>query len=415
LRAAALGVGASFVGLRPSPESVLAATRAPAQVPPGHFAAPFRIGLVLPNSQLVPAFGPGVLDGLRFALHEAGAIAGGRPLALLVERYDGSQAQALSQARALVEARGADALVGAFSRHEAARLGALLEERRIPLVVADVGANALRADRQRPYVLRSSLGHWRASWAAGQWAARHVGSRALVVSSFYDSGYDTIHAFRSGFLSAGGQPPAVHVTHMPTQGRDLAPAIAAIREARPDAVYAVYSGWRAAAFVRAYAEAGLASHIPLFGSSFLADEALLPELGAAAEGVITASSWAPGLSGPSERAFAGAYQPFAGRPADAFAALGYDTGRLLLGALDTASDNASGKGLRDALAGAIFSGARGPVAMHSSTLDAASPVYLRVAHGGALRATAQLLEAREAPEMELDNLKTGWTNAYLCV
>ena len=317
--------------------------------------------------------------------------------------------------RTLVEEHGADVLVGAFSRHEAARLGAMLEERGTPLIVADVGANTVRPDRQRPFVLRSSLGHWRASWATGQWAAQHVGTRILVASSFYDSGYDTIHAFRSGFISAGGQPPAVHVTHLPGQGHDLAPVVAAIKAQRPDAVFGVYSGWRAAAFLRAYADAGLARHIPLLGSGFLADEALLPELGGAAEGAVSASSWAPGLSGAGERAFASAYHRFANRPADAFAALGYDTGRLLLSALDTLGDTMSSFKLRDALAGASFTGARGPVAMHASTLDAASPVYLRIVEGGAVRATAQLLAAHDMPALEVDNLKSGWTNAYLCV
>jgi branched-chain amino acid transport system substrate-binding protein len=414
LRAAAIGAGAALASIPLAPGAAAAAPRAPAQVPPAD-QAPFRIGLVLPESQLVPAFGPGLLDGLRLALHEVGGVSAGRPLALLVERYGVSQHRAMARARALVEERGVDVLVGAFSRHGATQLGPLAAERGTPLVVADVGANAVRPDRQRPFVLRSSLGHWRASWALGEWAARTVGGRALVLSSFYDSGYDTIYAFRSGFMSAGGQPPAVHVTHLPEQGLDLAPAISAIREARPDAVFAIYSGWRAEAFVRAFAASGLARHTRLLGSSFLADEALLPALGEAADGILSAGSWAPGLGGAGERAFADAYGALAGRPADSFAALGYDTGRLLLSALDSVGNNPDGQRLRDALASARFSGARGPVATHAQTLEAASAIYLRSVEGGTLRADYQLLAAHAMPELEVDNLKTGWTNGYLCV
>src|SRR5262249_55244148 len=150
------------------------------------------------------------------------------------------------------------------------------------LLVSDAGADAVEPVRGGGSVFFDSLGYWQASWAMGDWAARNLGRRAVVAASLYESGYDSLYAFQPGLEEAGGEGVETCVTHVPPATHDTGRAIAAIRRAVPDFVFAAYSGQPAVDFVRAYADSGLARRVPLAGSSFLVDETLLPAMGAAA-------------------------------------------------------------------------------------------------------------------------------------
>lgn len=423
LRIASLAAGTSILGMRSPVDSAFASEFASGRrrVAISNEETPVQIGVILPQSSIAPHMGPNLLIGLRLAFAETGNRFGDRSVALVTKTYGVKPAQALRQAHKLLTEDRVDVLVGAVSRHDATSLAPLLQERGTPLIVTDVGANIIRQDRLRPLVFRNSLNHWRSVWALGRWAAVNVGKRALIAASFYDSGYDTIYAFQRGFEQAGGRKPHVHVTHLPNTTHDLRLLIDAIRQTQPDCVFAAYCGPKAVDVVRAYAVAGLSQHIPLLGSSFLVDEALLPAQGAAAFGVITARSWAPTLAVPEQQTFVTNYRAFAGESADAFAALGYDTGRMLVEALRGSPDDHPAS-ISEHMLSLSFVGSRGPLTLHTDTRDVMSPIYLQKVrmNGTELRHTviANLssmtpieLGSDEAPE----GPKTGWLNAYLCV
>lgn len=353
--------------------------------------APLTVAVVLPRQTRLVGLGDQLLDGLRLARADANL-----PLRLLPTWYEGGEAAGLRAIEATAASRGADLIVGAVSHHAAAALGPTLAEQRIPLVVADVGATIARPNQWSPYIFRSSLGHWQSAWALGQWAAGALGPRVLIASACYDSGFDTVHAFWSGFERAGGHRPELIITGLP-QGATVSDAVASAVRLRPDAVFGLYNGPRAVEFVRTYAGSALAGRVPLLGSPFMADEALLPALGPTAEGIRSAHSWAP--------------TPGAA-PASAFTALGYDTG-LLLAVVARAGER--GAGLRDALAGASVTGARGLLQMDPQTQELRSPVLLRQVADGANRRIVDLAEFAAAPLVVPAGPRSGWSGAYLMV
>src|SRR2546426_10380737 len=71
------------------------------------------------------------------------------------------------------------------------------------LILADAGANIVRETEQSPYVFHNTLGYWQSSLALGEWAVRNIGKKVFVASSFYESGYDALYAFRLGAEIAG--------------------------------------------------------------------------------------------------------------------------------------------------------------------------------------------------------------------
>ena len=404
--------GAASVLLAPALLRSSAAPPAPAP------ASPLNIGLLLPTATRYPQLGANLLAGMQLALERPGA----RPVRLLVEDYGVSPGTALAQTRALIEQAHVDLVLSTVSASTAALIASLLLERQVPLVAAGAGANIPRRNRESPFIVRSSLSYWQSSYALGTWAARSLGRRAFIATSFYDSGYDANYAFRLGFERAGGQIANMQVSHRPIDTAGLAPMVAAIAAARPDVVYAAYCGHEAVEFVRAYAAAGLSVRIPLIGSGFLADEHILPEQGEAALGIRTALPWVPGLDTAPHRAFAQAFAARTGRPADAFAALGFDTARLLsVGLADPGVNPHDPERLLQALGAASFDGPRGHVMVDIAARSATSPIYLREVRRGpqGLRNVALAELPHPTEDGRLAAVRTsalsGWQNAYLSI
>lgn len=282
-----------------------------------------RIGLLVPESQLYPQLAHNLVRGLQLGLKEEGA----RPVRLLVESYDGRPSMAAIAGRRLLTDANVDLLVGAISQPAIGMLHSLIAERRTPLIAATMGANPIQPASEHPYVFQHTLNYWEASYAAGAWAAAELGRRAYVAMSLYESGFAAPGAFIAGFESAGGTIVGQAITHSPTAADHLPGLMRAMREARPDLIYAAYSGAPATDFLQALAAADLAA-TPLIGSAFLSS-------GRGPSGVqlLSPLSWAPGLSTAANQQFQNTYRRHTGGPADPFALLGYDTARLISTAL----------------------------------------------------------------------------------
>lgn len=365
---------------------------------PGKLSAPLRVGLMLPHSSPHAQAHENLRAGMNLAFEQmSGETA---TVSVIAEPIGYSPTGAKLSARKLLEENELDVVVALVNERVTSQMYKLFHVHKTPLVVLNVGANIADEAGQREYLSHKTLGHWQANGALGNWAAHNMGTRAAMVMSFHESGYDTPYAFQHGFEAAGGEVVESAVSHHPT-GDGLAPLLARISAANPDFVYALYSGTQAVEFVRAYAEAGLAGRIPLVGSAYLVDEAHLASLGSAAAGIRSAFSWSPSLRSATNDAFNLAYLAASGRAADSFALLGYDTAKLI------------GEAARHA-----GSKARMPSALKAANTSA--PVYLREVQrvNGRLQnivvaeldsATAMVERARTARA----ELKSGWLNPYL--
>lgn len=330
------------------------------------------VGVILPDSQVYPLMAANLLDGLALYFKESGVNVHFLPQQVGVGRVD-----TLNASEKLLD-MGAQLVIGMMSDDTVSMVQSLYEDRRVPLIVATAGENVVRDSS--PFVAYNSLGYWQSAWAAGRWAAETWGKRAVVVASFYESGYDALYAFRLGFEANGGSVIDQYITHSPTRANDgLAEALAAARGA--DVVYAAYSGKEAADFARAYA---LTEQLPpLIVSPFLAETLKTYTF----EGVSSVFSWARGLNVEFDAAFEAA----TGRCADSFAALGYSSGQLAVRALN-----------------------------FTDVPNLTQPLYLRQARLTSNGIEHWALEQVAAPdEAEVcaclinGSVKTGWSSAYL--
>jgi branched-chain amino acid transport system substrate-binding protein len=324
---------------------------------------------------------------------------------------------ALSTATALLDG-GTDVVVAGISALVADRIGSLFSARQASLVVADVGAHLVQPAARNASVVHNSLLYWQASYAAGQWAAANLGTRAFIASGLSDSGYDTVYAFRRGFESAGGTVVGEAVTHADTSG--LSELFAAVGSSGANVLYGLYSGAHATEFVRAYGGSGVGAK--LVAGNLAVEDYLLSAIGNASVGATSCASWTGTRTTKANQSFTKAFKSRFGRAADPFAALGYDTAVLVAeGARRAAKSGIGVRRLAEALSGASIDGPRGTLVVDAATNTATGPLSIRqvkrtvsglanvdVAQAPAVGSFPSALGALAAGPV------SGYVNEYLC-
>jgi branched-chain amino acid transport system substrate-binding protein len=377
---------------------------------------PLRVGVVVLDSSTCPLMGENLAAGMRLSFAEAGWTATG----LVVEQADNGSS--IVKARRLLAEGNVDVLTGMINPLIVHRLREDLEKSDVLYINMEGGANSYTPRDESPLIFHNSLGYWQSNWSLGSWAATAMGKRAFVISSLYETGYDAYYAFPQGFEKAGGTVLRSEITHLAPDRKNLAELMAAIAAARPDFVYASYSGGEAVDFVRAYGDAGLSGRIPLLASGFTVDEALLPAMGAGAIGIKSCLSWSPAISSPENAAFRKTYIRQTRREADPFALLGYDTGRLITEAVRAASGTVlRSNGLKQALETVAIASPRGNMRVRPGTGSTDTPLYLREVRrdGGQLQnSVIAELPGLAAVELRADReamtARSGWIDSYLC-
>lgn len=372
-------------------------------------AGSLKVGLITPAASLHPTMGQSFVEGMAASLSRVG---GG---ALQILREDVTTHVPLAACRKLVERERVDVIIGLLNTGVATLLTSQFPEAPVPFIVSNLGENILRETEYSPWIFHCTMNLWQGNWALGRWAATYLGSRAFVVTSLYDSGYDALYAFRMGLESAGGKV----VETLVSDNGDIGSTIAAIRKSSAHFTFALHHGEAAEQFLAAYADARLAPEIPLAGSAFLADERTLARVGQAASGLITPFSWAPSLSGLHNLSFAAQLGELGRLDSDAFAVLGYDTGELLLAAL--AAGGGQDRWLRTLKTASIDS-PRGRLRMDPETQTLVAPVYVREVRMNGGRAANTVIDTIEDLS-EFDEhvrslraaVRSGWHNTYLCL
>lgn len=318
-----------------------------------------RIGLLLPPAAVAAGLDTALEAGLGAAFEQARR--GGADLRIEQVKATAPLAPtALRRAaeRLLAEAR-VDLLVMVAQPGVAAVVAPVFAEAGRCLVAVDGGGCLVRPADQNPHLFHNSLGHWEACWALGRWAARHLPGQGYLLSSGFEAGLDGLRSFRHGLDGAAVGERGFHMPRTPLRdapaGLDAVASVEVARQAAPGYVAAFLAGREGLEFLRSFQAAGLAGRLPLLGPPVLAEAALAAGRADLLDGFVTAGTWTPGLATPDQRTLEGLV---GGRQAGGFAALGFDTGRLLLAAARDGGGHL--RFLREALERAQWQGLAGP-------------------------------------------------------
>ncbi len=138
--------------------------------------------------------------------------------------------------------------------------------------------------------------------------------------------------------------------------KDYAAEIAQIRSSKADSIYFFLPGGMGISFMKQLSQSGI--NIPVIGPAFSFDQGILKAVGDSALGVKNTSQWSKDLDNKANKKFVQDFQKEYGRLPSLYASQGYDTGKLLISALNVADVKDQDK-FRSALKNANFESTRG--------------------------------------------------------
>ena len=303
---------------------------APALAPPTP-APHAKVGVIWPQSGPNVAFGTDLKRGWDLWLQQNQGMLGDY-VADVVPADEGTTPQAATAAvQKLLQTDKVDIIVGLVDNAAALAVIPLMNTAKKLLLVAGSGAADVTKKARNAYVWRTSFSDPQLAAPLGtQLAQSDARDGVYIVAPSDDQGTATVAGFQVAFESAGGR---VAGTARLAPGVAPQRTITLIQRARPKATYCALAPADAAAFIKAYAQAGLATTIPLYGSGPITDGAVLTDEGQAAAGVQSTLHYSDQLTTPVNTAFVTAYKAAYQDAPTCFSVQGYDSARVLAQAL----------------------------------------------------------------------------------
>ena len=307
----ALAVLALLVGSRP----------APAQAPP------IKIGFITDLTGVAAQAAKDMVNGITMYLDETGSTMAGRKVELIVEDSQGRPDVALSKLRKVVEHDQVHLVAGVLFGHLGYALAPKIEEYRVPGLITVAASDDLTQRLKYRWVVRTGWTSSQPSHPFGEYAAKTLRyKRVAVVASDYAFAWEVVGGFQKTFEESGGQ--IVQKLWVPLGAMDLSPYIARLRR-DTDAVFTMVAGASTIQFFKQYQDAGLTGKIPLIGGGPAVDEALLPQMGDEALGVVTPLIYSAALDTPANRKFVKEYRAKFGKVPSYFSETNYTSGRWI--------------------------------------------------------------------------------------
>jgi branched-chain amino acid transport system substrate-binding protein len=223
----------------------------------GAFADTIRIGVIGPFSGPFAGQGRNFKAGIEAWLAVNGSKVGNNKIQVIyrdVPTPDPAISRALAQE--LVLGEKVQYLAGFNFTADALAVTPFLQQADVPMVVMNAAASAIVTTS--PYVVRTSFTSAQVAMPMGTFARNAGLGKAVTLVSDDACGIEAETAFRTAFEKEEGQ--IIEAIRMPIAADDFSPMMRRVLNAGVDALFvSLPSGPAARAFIKAYADAGLAA------------------------------------------------------------------------------------------------------------------------------------------------------------
>jgi branched-chain amino acid transport system substrate-binding protein len=310
----------------------------------GDASGSLKVGLLVPTSGVYAALGADMKNGFDLYLEQHGNKLGGHAIQIYQADEGAGPETGVPAATKLVQQDRVNAVVGVVNSAVALGVRNTFVEAKVPLIIANAGADALTA-APSPYVWRTSFSNGAVNAAMGADVAKNTAGKSVyLLAPDYAAGHEQIAGFKKTFVAAGGKVAGERYSPFGTT-QDFQPYLSAAQQSGASAIYAFYAGAEAVAFVKQYKAFGLSAKLPLYGPGFLTEGGVLAAEGDAALGVQTGLQYSNQLATPANKAFVTAYQNAYHVLPSTYAVQAYDAAAVL----DKAAANGGGSALANAL------------------------------------------------------------------
>jgi branched-chain amino acid transport system substrate-binding protein len=227
-----------------------------------------------------------------------------------------------------------------------------------------------------PYIVRTSFTLPQSSVIVADWAAKNNIKKVVTIVSDYAPGADAEKSFTERFKAAGGE--IVESIKVPLANPDFAPFLQRAADAKPDAIFIFVPSGQGGTFMKQYVERGLdKAGIKLIGPGDVTDDDLLPGMGDAAIGTVTAHLYSADHPSEMNKKYVATFEKANGFRPNFMSVGGYDGMHLIYAALQKTGGKADGDSLIAAMKGMKWESPRGPVSIDPETRDIVQNIYMR--------------------------------------
>jgi branched-chain amino acid transport system substrate-binding protein len=296
-----------------------------------------KLGLLIPQSGVYAPLGTDISRGFQLYLDQHSGQLGHRRVTVVTADEGADPDTGVPAGQKLIQQSQVAVAVGVVNSATALGLVQPFNEAKIPLIIANAGANALTTTKASAYVWRTSFSNDDVGASMGAYVANRVGSDGVyLIAPDYAAGHEQIAGFRRTLQAAGGHVAGADYPPFGTTS-NYQPYLARIQRSGARAVFAFFAGAEAIAFVKQYKEFGLAATIPLYATGYLTEGAVLRGEGNAALGIQTGLQYSSELDTPTNHAFVSAYTAKYHNSPTVFSVAAYDAAQVLDRALANAT------------------------------------------------------------------------------
>jgi branched-chain amino acid transport system substrate-binding protein len=331
-----------------------------------------KVGMVMPLTGALAAAGKQVVAGARFYMHQHGDTVGGKKLELTVR----DDATVFDVGKRLIQELivndKVDIIAGGITGDLLAS-AALITEAKKPTVIMLASTSTLL--EKSPYFVRTSCTLAQSSAVVADWAVQQGFAKIVTFVTDFSPGHEAEATFKTRYVAAGGQ--IVEQIRVPLQNPDFAPFLQRARDAKPQAIFTFVPSAQARTLVKQFAERGMdKAGIKLIGPGDIADDELLPSMGDAMLGTITAHFYSAAHPSAVNKAFVAAFQKDQGVRPNFMVVSGYDGMHLIYEALRKSNGASDGDRLIAAMRGTTWESPRGPTSIDQRG-DVVHNIYIR--------------------------------------
>ena len=250
----------------------------------------------------------------------------------------------------------------------------LATEAKVVQLVMAAGTSIIT--ERSPYIARTSFTVPQSCVIVADWAAKNNIKKVVTIVSDYAPGFDAEKSFTERFKAAGGT--VAEAIRVPLANPDFAPFLQRAADSKPDAIFIFVPSGQGGTFMKQFTERGLdKAGIKLIGPGDVTDDDLLPTMGDAAIGTVTAHFYSADHNSAKNKAYVAAFEKANNFRPNFMSVGGYDGMHLIYEALKKTGGKADGDSLIAAMKGMKWESPRGPISIDPETRDIIQNIYMR--------------------------------------
>ena len=334
-----------------------------------------KIGLIVSMTGQQASTGKQIKAGVDLYMKQHGDTVAGKKIQVILRDSGSVPDNTKRLAQELIVNDHVNIIAGFEITPAALVVAPLATEAKVVEVVMAAGTSIIT--EKSPYIVRTSFTVPQSCVIVADWAAKNNIKKVVTIVSDYAPGFDAEKSFTERFKAAGGT--VVEAIRVPLANPDFSPFLQRAADAKPDAIFIFVPSGQGGTFMKQFAERGLdKAGIKLIGPGDVTDDDLLPGMGDAAIGTVTAHFYsADHQLSAMNKAYVAAFEKANHFRPNFMSVGGYDGMALIYAALKKTGGKADGDSLIAAMKGMKWESPRGPIEIDPETRDIIQNIYMR--------------------------------------